>query len=174
MWWLLIPVLIAPFILAAIMGAPYLPTRPRHRQQVLEFAKLEAGDILVDLGSGDGILLALAARRGIRCVGYEINPLLWTVSKLVTWRHRKLVTIHLRDFWNSPLPGADVIYAFLSRSIMSKLDEKLSQEICRPTRVVSIAFPIPNRPPDATLPFAFRYTFGVRRRSHPDGRDGQR
>ena len=64
--------------------------------------------------TGDGRLLRTAASRGIRGIGYEINPLLVLISRLVCWRYRRLITIHLADFWRVQLPPADAIISVMS------------------------------------------------------------
>ncbi|MGW4466363.1 class I SAM-dependent methyltransferase [Micromonospora sp. NPDC004704] len=146
-WWLLAAVLpTAPFAVAALTGAPYLPTLTSHHRPVLALAALKPGQTLVDLGSGDGYLLRAAAAQGVRCIGYEINPLLWLVSRLVTWRYRHLVTVHLGNYWHARLPPVDVIYVFLIARMMPRLDAKLRAETTTPTTVVSLAFELPRTP----------------------------
>ena len=98
-----------------------------------------------NLGSGDGRLLRLAAARGIRCTGYEINPVMVAVSRLVCWRYRRLVSIHLANLWQIKLPAADAVYVFLMPRFMTRLDRKLAAEIKRPTTVISYVFEIPGR-----------------------------
>lgn len=160
MWWsLLLLALVGPFALAIAGGAPYLPTLRRHREELLDLAELGAGMTLIDLGSGDGRLLRAAARRGVRCIGYEINPVLWAVSLVVTWRFRGLVTVRLRNFWSVPLPPCDVVYVFLLARSMATLDRKFVAEIRQPTTVVSLAFPIPGRAAQQQLPHGFRYAY---------------
>jgi hypothetical protein len=148
---LILLVLVGPFGLALVGGAPYLPTLGWDLERLLDFAELRAGMTLVDLGSGDGRLLRAAARRGVYCAGYEINPFLWALSLAVTWRYRHLVTIRLRNFWSVPLPNCDVVYVFLLARSMAALDRKLQTEVGRPTTVVSLAFPIPERIPQQRL-----------------------
>ena len=135
------------FGLGAILGAPYLPILRRDSTKLLDLAALKPGDTLIDLGSGDGRLLRSAAARGIKSIGYEINPMLVLISRIVCWRYRNLVTIHLADFWHATLPPADTIYVFLIERYMQKLDQKLAREIHQPTRVVSFVFELPGRKP---------------------------
>jgi hypothetical protein len=150
-----------PFVVAGMIGAPYLPLLDRFREPLLDLAEVQPGQTLLDLGSGDGSLLLIAARRGVRCIGYEINPLLWAVSRVVTWRHRRLVTIRLCNYWATPIPQVDVIYVFLIHRYMARLDKKLCTEVVHPTSVVSMSFAIPGRIPDRTLPYAYRYRYDL-------------
>ncbi len=160
---LLAVILIAlPFGLAAVIGAPYLPILQRDAKGALDLANLKPGQTLIDLGSGDGRLLVAAARRGIKSIGYEINPFVYAVSLLVTWRYRQLITIHLRDFWTTPLPPADGIFVFLIDRHMARLDKKLGHEIHQPTPVVSFVFQIPGKKPRRQTKNAYLYEYGQR------------
>lgn len=145
LWYLLALILLGGFGVAVFVGAPYVPILRRDYGPLLDLADLKPGQTLVDLGSGDGRLLREVAKRGVRAVGYEINPVLYVISRVVCWRYRKLVTIRLRDYWHVTLPPADIIYVFLLASYMSQLDRKLTAELTRPTLVVSFVFQIPGR-----------------------------
>ncbi|MEK7095943.1 MAG: hypothetical protein AAB896_01490, partial [Patescibacteria group bacterium] len=87
-------------------GAPFVPTMKKERKAALDLLDLKPGQVLVDLGSGDGSLLVLAAQRGIRAVGYEINPFLWAYSWLRTRRYGRQVSVKLRSFWSADLSDA--------------------------------------------------------------------
>jgi 16S rRNA A1518/A1519 N6-dimethyltransferase RsmA/KsgA/DIM1 with predicted DNA glycosylase/AP lyase activity len=147
------------FALGVIFGAPYLPVLKREHDDLLDLCRLQPGQTLLDLGSGDGRFLKAAARRGYECIGYEINPLLYILSRIYTWPERKRVKIHLADYWRITLPQADAIYVFLIDRYMPKLDRKLTAEISKPTVVVSYIFAIPGRPPQSTSRNAFRYQY---------------
>jgi cyclopropane fatty-acyl-phospholipid synthase-like methyltransferase len=86
------------FGVGAVLGAPYLPVLKAEHDNLLDMCELQPGDTLLDLGSGDGRFLRAAAKRGYNAIGYEINPLLYLVSLLITWRHRKQVTIILGNY----------------------------------------------------------------------------
>ena len=79
MSWLLFAILAIVILVgfSAFTGAPYVPS---HRRDVArafrELYSLDANDVLVDIGSGDGVVLRQASQRGARAVGYEIHPLL--------------------------------------------------------------------------------------------------
>ncbi len=144
---LVLLVIVLPFGVAALIGAPYVPILKRDSTRLLHLTGLKSGQTLIDLGSGDGRLLRAAASQGIRCIGYEVNPFLVLISRLVCWRYRRLVTIHAADIWGIKLPPADAIYIFILDKYMARLDAKFSAEITRPTRVISYVFKLPGRTP---------------------------
>src|SRR3954463_15973511 len=54
---------------------PYLPTDAPVVAAMLRFAGVAEGDVLYDLGCGDGRIVLAAARRGARAIGVDIDPL---------------------------------------------------------------------------------------------------
>jgi hypothetical protein len=158
---LVIFIILLPFGLAAIIGAPYVPVLRRDSVGLLDMAELKPGQTIIDLGSGDGRFLLAAAKRGYLGIGYEINPMLYIVSLLVTWRYRHKIKIHLADFWMTPLVESDAIYVFLIDRLMPKLDTKLKREITHSTPVISFVFAIPGQKAEVTTRNAFRYRYGA-------------
>jgi precorrin-6B methylase 2 len=75
-WILLLIIILAFQFVVLFLGAPYVPTLHKQREIALDLLKLKPGQTLIDLGCGDGAMLIEAAKRGIKVVGYEINPLL--------------------------------------------------------------------------------------------------
>jgi 16S rRNA A1518/A1519 N6-dimethyltransferase RsmA/KsgA/DIM1 with predicted DNA glycosylase/AP lyase activity len=157
LFWL-VAALVGCFGLGAMLGAPFLPIRRPDLEAALDLAEVTAGQTVIDLGSGDGRLLLAAAKRGASAIGYEINPLLVVWSRAVTWRYRRLVTIHLADFWRAQLPDADVIYTFLLTRYTKRLDRKLAAETRRPTKLISYVFELP-RPPLKQTRNTFLYQY---------------
>lgn len=129
--WMLAGLLGASFLLIVFRGAPFVPTRSRDIADLFSLHRFKKGDVLVDLGSGDGRVLMEAARRGIVSVGYELNPFLALYSR-IRLRDVPLATVKLEDFWTTKLPKETaVVFVFLARPFMAKLDNKLSREASR-------------------------------------------
>lgn len=148
MWTFAICVLVAVvFLFVVFYGAPFLPTRHSRIDEAIMLLDLRPGQVLLELGSGDGRVLRAAARKGIRSVGYELNPLLVIYSRLLNLRYGHLIQVELANYWNLKLPDCDAIYVFLLNPYMAKLDKKISQEITKPVKVLSFAFPFPDRKP---------------------------
>lgn len=140
-------VLVGCFAVVLLWGAPYLPTHKRQIGLSIEMLGLKKGDTLYELGCGDGRILIFAGRRGIKAVGYEMNPLLWIIAVIATWRYRKLVTVKFGNFWKADLKNADGVYVFLLDRFMSRLDKKLSQELRKGVKLASYTFQIPDKKP---------------------------
>lgn len=102
------------FALTAFIGAPYVPSRAADVRQLFQRdVSLSEKDVLLDIGSGDGAVLAAAAKIGAKVIGYEINPFLVLSSR---WRLRKFgdnAKVKLVNAWTAlPLERISVIYAF--------------------------------------------------------------
>lgn len=147
MIWLIVGCIIIIFGAVAFRGAPYVPTLQRSVGNALELMDLQKGDLIVDLGAGDGKVLQAAANRGLRALGYEINPLLYLIAKARALPRRRKIAVHWRDFWLAEWPHeAKGVFIFLAGPYMSRLSRRLAQEMERrqePLRVVSYGFAIP-------------------------------
>ncbi len=151
------------FNFVVFYGAPFLPTKRARTHEVLDLLDLKPGQILLELGSGDGRILREAAGRGLFAIGYELNPLLVWWTRLRSWKYRKLITVHCANYWSEALPPADGIYVFLLQPYMTKLDQKLQQDIIRSVKLVSFAFPIPNKRPQKNQGGMYLYQYDSRR-----------
>lgn len=112
-WFTVIAVIILLFGFVVLFGAPYVPSQRRYLKRLFDHIGLGQDDVLVDLGSGDGLVLRMAARRyGARAIGYELNPLLVMVARLMSL-HDKNVTVKLANAWRSRFPDdVTVVYIF--------------------------------------------------------------
>lgn len=150
--WALGGVLFASFLLIVVRGAPFVPTLKNDTRRLFEVYKFKKNEVLVDLGSGDGRVVLAAAERGIRVVGYELNPFLAAWSR---WRlaSAKLQNAEIRfgDFWSSSLPDETaVVFVFLAGPFMQKLDKKMTQEAERlghDITLISYGMKIPGKTP---------------------------
>lgn len=163
-WWLVTIFVVATFGFVAFMGAPYVPSQRRYMRRAFEkLYRLSAEDVLVDIGAGDGRVLRMARQFGARAVGYEINPLLWTVARLASWRDGS-VAVRFQNFWSSPLPDeTSVVYAFSVHRDQVRLAKKLQQEANRLNKTIALLCygdPLPSRyVVDATLDAYTLYRF---------------
>lgn len=129
-WFWTIFTIVFVFGFVVFRGAPYLPSHRRYAKLALtDLYPLKNDDVLVDLGSGDGIILRLAAGRGARAIGYELNPLLVLVSRLLA-RGDKRQTIKLSDMWLVDFPKeTTVVYVFSVSRDSARLADKLRKHV---------------------------------------------
>ena len=152
--------LVLVFGLVVLVGAPYLPTLKPSMQNAFDLLDLKPGQRLLELGSGDGRVLLEAGKRGIRATGYELNPVLVTYSKLLTWRYRKLVVVKWGNYWQAKWPKTDAIYVFLMQKYMGKLDNKIVQTYPNTNvKLVSLAFTIPGKKPVKQVKGLYLYNY---------------
>lgn len=142
---MIIAVVLVTFVLLAgvsiIRGAPYVPTHKSQIMLALKMLEKEKVRHIVDVGSGDGRMLIESAKRGIRSTGYEINPILYVVSKLRTRAYRDLITVRLADMWREKLPqDTDAVFVFTMGRYMPRLVKKIKKEGFSKMFLVSYAF----------------------------------
>jgi len=132
----------------------YVPTPQELVEDMLRLADVKRGDVLYDLGSGDGRIPVTAAKKyGIRAVGIDIDPERIReahananrkgVSKLVTFRQQDLFTADFRE--------ATVVTLYLLPDLNLKLRPRLLKQLRPGTRVVSHQFDMGDWKPDKTL-----------------------
>jgi len=106
----MILLLIAVLLLVVVIaGAPFVPAHRADLEELLDELGNGAGRVFIDLGSGDGRVLAAARRRGFNPVGYELNPILWLISAV---KLRSLRAVRLWPWQLANLGVVDVIYIF--------------------------------------------------------------
>ena len=120
------------FGFVVFFGAPYLPSRTRDVRPAFEsLYDLGEKDLLIDIGSGDGVILRLAAERGAAAHGYEINPVLVIISRLLC-RTLPRVSIQFRNFWNVSFPDqTTIVYTFGDGRDIEKMAQKVERESAR-------------------------------------------
>lgn len=123
--------------------APYVDTPAEVVDRMLELAGVKAGDVVYDLGSGDGrIVLAAAKRYGARGVGVELDARLVAVSQSYAKVDRldHLVTFVHQDALTVDLSPATVVTLYLGNEANLLFRPKLWRELRPGTRVVSHSF----------------------------------
>jgi len=130
----------------------WVPTPPALVEKMLDLARLTPDDRLVDLGSGDGVVVIAAARRGARARGIEYDRRLVALSK----RKAEEAGVAARtrfvrgDLFQTDFSGATVVTTFLLPSMNLRLRPTFLA--MRPgTRIVANTFGIADWEPDETV-----------------------
>ncbi len=126
---------------AAEIAAPYVPTAPSVVERMLEIVKVGPQDYVIDLGSGDGRINILAAKKyGARGLGIEIDPklvALATANALAAGVGER-VSFYEGDLFTTDLSKATVVTIYLLKIATMKLRSKLL-DLKPGTRIVSHA-----------------------------------
>jgi SAM-dependent methyltransferase len=129
-------------LLPALSGQPWVPANENRIHRALEMAGLKPGEVLYDLGSGDGRVLIAAARDfGARAVGVELSPLLCALAliKVLSAGVGKHVQLQCGSYFNAKPGDADVVYLYLTSGNANRLREKLGGDLKTGARVVSVS-----------------------------------
>lgn len=129
----------------------WVPTPAALAEKMLDLARVTAADRVVDLGSGDGVLVIAAARRGARSLGIEYDQGLVTLSK----RRAEEAGVSGRarfvrgDIFESKFSDATVVTTFLLPSMNLRL-RPIFLAMAPGTRIVANTFAIGDWEPDET------------------------
>jgi ribosomal protein L11 methylase PrmA len=121
----------------------YVPTPQAVVEDMLRLANVRKGDVLYDLGSGDGRIPVTAARMyGIRAVGIDIDPDRIREAKENARKHgvERLVEFRQQDLFASDFREATVVTLYLLPDLNVKLRPRLMAQLKPGTRVVSHQF----------------------------------
>ncbi|HUP87158.1 MAG TPA: class I SAM-dependent methyltransferase [Acidimicrobiales bacterium] len=117
--------------------------------QAFQFAALQGGEHLVDLGCGDGrVLLRAAALHGARVTGVELDAGLAGQARTLLADHGFDGTVVEADFERFDLADADVVFAYLSPATLQRLRPRLASSLRPGARVVTTGYAIPGWEPE--------------------------
>lgn len=131
-----------------------IPTPMETVAEMLRLANLKKGDVLYDLGSGDGRIPLEAARKyGVRAVGVEIKPQLVAEAnrRAKDENLEKLVHFVQADLFRMNYRGANVVTLYLSDSINERLRPKLLRELRPGSKIISHDFRMGDWQPEQTV-----------------------
>jgi SAM-dependent methyltransferase len=120
--------------------APFVTTPQEVVDRMLEVAQISPGDLVYDLGSGDGRIVITAAKRyGAKSVGFEIDPTLVTLSRrnIREAGVEHLAEIREEDIRNADLSPASVVTMYLYPSANLRLRAAIRRQLKAGSRVVS-------------------------------------
>lgn len=132
----------------------YYPTPPETVAEMLRMAKIKKGDVLYDLGSGDGrIPIAAAKEYGIRAVGIEIDPKLITEAEENARQANVagLVRFRNEDMFRIDVSEATIVTLYLSEKLNVLLRPKLLSELRPGSRILSHDFRMGDWQPEQTV-----------------------
>lgn len=133
---------------------PYVPTRQVVVDAMLEMADVKKGDVLYDLGCGDGRIVITAAKAyGATGTGIDINP--DRIEEANQNAREAGVTDKVRfvegDLFDTDFSKATVVTLYLLPAVNLKLRPILLEQLKPGTRIVSHAFDMGDWEPEKTI-----------------------
>ena len=130
---------------------PFVRSTPEVIDRMLEMARVTAGDLIYDIGSGDGAIIIRAAKKyGVRGVGIEIDEDLVLKARGNAFREKveHLVEFRAQDAFTVDVSPATVVTLYMLPEFNAKLRPILDRQLKPGTRVVSHDYPIEGWVPD--------------------------
>ena len=141
---------------------PFVPSPQDIVEHMLKLANVHHGDVVYDLGCGDGRIVIAAAKMGAsRAVGVDINP--ERIAEATKNARAAGVLDHVKfiqgDLFTVPIHDASVVTLYLLPSVNVKLKPRLMSQLRPGTRVVSHSFDMGDWKPDKTEEVQGRYLY---------------
>jgi ribosomal protein L11 methylase PrmA len=131
----------------------FVPTPQEVVDKMLEVAKVQKGDVVYDLGCGDGRIVVTAAKKyGVKAIGFDIDPERIKESNENVKKNKveNLVSIQQKDIFQLDLSGANVITLYLLPRLNVKLIPQL-EKLKPGSRIVSHDFDMEGVKPDQVI-----------------------
>lgn len=135
------------------LDVPYEPSHPKVVQGMLQAGQVKAGDVLFDLGCGDGRIVIAAAKLGATAHGIDIDE-----QRLQEARERAAAegvtnraTFSKEDIFKTDLSRATVVTMYLLDEINLRMRPLLFRMLKPGTRIVTHAFNMNDWQPDQTI-----------------------
>ncbi|MBC7925281.1 MAG: class I SAM-dependent methyltransferase [Bryobacteraceae bacterium] len=141
---------------------PYVPTPQAVVEAMLQLGEVKKGDVLFDLGSGDGRIPVTAAKLySVRGTGIDINPERITEAEANAQKENVtgLVKFLNQDLFEADIKEATVVTLYLLPSINLKLRPKLFRDLKPGTRIVSHSFDMGSWEPEKRIEIDGRYLY---------------
>ena len=138
------------FALPAFWGAPFVPSKEKDMNKMLELLDLKPGQTFYDLGSGDARFLIRAVKHyGVKkAIGIEINPFLvhYSRKKIKKQGLEDRIEIKRANLFKLNYSDADAMSMYLLQRVMHRLGTKLLNELRPGTPLASLSFTFDNIP----------------------------
>jgi cyclopropane fatty-acyl-phospholipid synthase-like methyltransferase len=124
-------------------GERWNPTPMNVVDRMLELADIQNRDVLYDIGSGDGRILIMAAKKyDIKTFGIEVDPIrvLWSRLRVSFQGLNDRVKVIWGNFHDIEISKATVVTIYQSTSVNETLLEKFKHELRPGTKIVSYYF----------------------------------
>lgn len=145
--------LFTSFAVALFAGSPFVPTPIKAVKDILKKAEIKKGDVLYDIGAGDGRFLNYAEKLyKAKAIGFEIDPFVFLLAKFrkifFGWKGK----IIRGNFTNYSIKDADVVICYMMPESLKKYQKKFDEELKKGCKVISYSFHIGSWKPYKIIP----------------------
>ena len=137
----------------------FVPTPQEVVDEMLRLANVKKGDVLYDLGSGDGRIPVTAAKKfGVRAVGIDIDPERIQEANENAKKNgvTNLVKFRNEDLFQADFHEATVVTLYLLPDLNVKLMPRLTEQLRPGSRIVSHQFDMGKWRPDKKVELSGR------------------
>jgi len=134
-----------PNLVTERLQVPFVPTPEVVVRRMLTLADVKPGELVYDLGAGDGRILSSAVKDfNAKAIGIELHESRYEAiaQRIEDERLGKSAAVIQADFFKINLSRADVVTLYLLTSVNSMIKPKLEHELKTGARVVSHDFPV--------------------------------
>jgi SAM-dependent methyltransferase len=139
---------------AQVIEVPYVPTELDVAEAMLKLADVKPGDVVYDLGCGDGRIVILAAQKfGTRGLGVDLDPKLVAEASAAAAKAGVADKARFRrqDVFETPVGEASVVTLYMTADVNRALRPRLVRELKTGSRIVSHFFDMDDWKPDRTI-----------------------
>jgi len=145
--------LIVSFGLTLIGNSPFVPTTKKAALKILKHSGIKKGDIVYDIGAGDGRLIHYAERDyGAKATGFEINPFIYYLAKLKQLLFGWKGTMVRGNLFNQNLSDANAIVCYMTPRTLEKFQEHFVKKLKKGTKIISYTFRVGTLRPFKIIP----------------------
>jgi protein-L-isoaspartate O-methyltransferase len=149
--WLLLAFVVRGLAQDGERPTPFITTPEEVVERMLRLAGTRAEDLVMDLGSGDGRIVIMAAQKfGARGIGVELNERLVALSRENAQKAgvAARASFEQGDVLAANIARASVVTVYLLPELMGKLQPRFVDELAPGTRIVSHSFTMAGWVPD--------------------------
>lgn len=124
-------------------GVPFVPLNQKQLRAIADNIKLNSTDKVVDLGCGEGRVLRLFEKQGVKNLhGYEVNLWAWCLAIIFNIFKRSKSKVFFKNFNKINLSQYNVVFCYLLDFSLIRLRSKFDSELKSGTKIISYGFEI--------------------------------
>lgn len=130
------------FIIPLASGLPWVPAHDRRIRAAFRLAEVQPGEMVYDLGAGDGRVLVIAVKEfGARAVGIEISPVhcLSALARIRLAGIQDQASFRWGNMYRTDVSAANIVFIYATSHHVNRLAPYLETQLGSGARVVTIS-----------------------------------